>query len=48
MISFEAKARATISAVAIKGQVLQLIEYFQILKASGGNSASFLAETANE
>jgi hypothetical protein len=48
MNSFAAEDRATIATTTIEGQVLQLIEYFQILKAGGGNTTNFFAETAGQ
>jgi hypothetical protein len=36
---------ATIAATTVEGQFLQLIEYFQTLEASGGNTTNFFAGT---
>jgi hypothetical protein len=48
MTSFTMGGGATIAATTIEGQFLQLIEYFQVLKASGGNTTNFFAGTVSE
>lgn len=48
MTSFTMGGGSTITATTIEGQVLQLIEYFQVLKASGGNTTNFFAGTASK
>jgi hypothetical protein len=45
MTSITAGGGATIAATTVEGQFLQLIEYFQTLEASGGNTTNFFAGT---
>jgi len=45
MTSVIAGGGATIAATTLEGQFLQLIEYFQTLEASGGNTTNFFAGT---
>jgi hypothetical protein len=45
MTSITAGNGAAVAAATIEGQFLQLIEYFQSLEASGGNTTNFFAGT---
>lgn len=45
MTIFTAGSSATIAAPTVEGQFLQLIEYFQTLEASSGNTTNFLGGT---
>jgi hypothetical protein len=45
MTAITAGNGATIGATTVEGQFLQLIEYFQTLEASGGNTTNFFAGT---
>ena len=45
MTTITAGGGATIATTTIEGQFIQLIEYFQTLEASGGNTTNFFAGT---